>query len=749
MNGDAVQEPRGDDTVQEPHGDDALAELRSSKPRDERGFALISGFVLWAVMTLALFSASLFFPDVLSSYAWFWRVSLTLYGLVVAVSHITWMRRLPKRLFGTALFVSALLAGLVAPLLMLIVDTGFAAITINLLSGVIFAAYFLPTRRFVTVVSLATLYSLAPLLYDFDAATDERMASRLVVWLPVMWLVGAAIHLQNRERREAVETAERQALTDPLTGIANLRSLRRQADVALRRARQNGTKTALLIGDLRQFRDFNIRYGHSMGDAILCAVAGKLAIAVNKNQLVARIGGDTFAVLIEHAKTGDLADMAVRFQRAVGLARIAEADEFPPFTAVVGTSFAPDDGDSLDDLLTTANRAVQAAKLEAAEASVPAPSAALPNNFSPGPEARFSPPYAQLGRDNTAEEPVWLGRPLNSVFAASGWFLAITLVLVSMALPDADHSQLDIALPVILFAAVPATLDFFFTARIGSIRHLVNDFLTLGILGLIAYLTGGDESPAWPFVFIVIAHSGWFVSAPGLALRMVGVTALIIAPLFYADFGSGTEQAARIATLYCAVIVAALQALAMGFNRNYMERAETAAQRLARLDPLTGLPNRYALKRFAGERIDQLSESAEDALAVVVLDVHGLSGFNSTFGHGAGDALLCEIARRLQKNARDSDLIARIGDSEFDAVMYAHGERDAHALAERLVHTVDKCVDESHEAAAAHVSACAGFALYPTYGRTVDELTGAADLALLSVATGGRGSRVSGIVMRV
>lgn len=738
-----------DGAVQELRTDKTLAELRSAEPRDEREFALVSGFMLWTVTTLALSGASLLFPEVLHEYAWFWRGLLTLFGLAVAASHVTWMRRLPPRSVGTALFVSALLTGLTTLGLMLLVEIGFAALTINLLSGVVFAAYFLPTRRALTIVSLATLYSFVPLLHNLDGATGERMASRLVVWIPVMWLVAAAIHVQNRERRAAVANAERKAMVDPLTGIANLRALRQRADVALRRARRNGSTTALMLVDIQQFRDFIVRYGHGMGDAILCAAAGTLTRAISKNQLVARTGGDIFAVLIENAKMGDIADIEVRLQRAVSSARIADAEDLPPLEAYVGVSCAPQDGDTLDELLTAADRAVNSAKLAAADSVASVSLAPIPDESAAASGARWPQPYERLGRDGETKEPVWLGRPLNSVFAASGWFLAIALVLAALAMPDADRSHLDIALPVILFAAVPATLDFFFTPRIGSVRHLVNDFLTLGLLGVISFLTGGSESPAWPFVYIVIAHSGWFVNARGLALRMVGVVALLFAPLFYEGLGHGQEQTAMIVALYCAVVVAVLLALAMGFNRLYMERAQAVAQRLTLQDPLTGLPNRYAFKRIVGERIDQLPDPAEDALALVILDLYGFRRVNSALGHGTGDTLLCEIATRLRETVRSDDLIARVGGDEFAAVMRAHGQHDARALAERLVRAVDDCVIGSREASAAHVSACAGFALYPTHGRTVDELTGAADLALLNVKAAGRGSRVSGIVMRV
>jgi diguanylate cyclase (GGDEF)-like protein len=93
-------------------------------------------------------------------------------------------------------------------------------------------------------------------------------------------------------------------------------------------------------------------------------------------------------------------------------------------------------------------------------------------------------------------------------------------------------------------------------------------------------------------------------------------------------------------------------------------RAEAAVRRHQALhDPLTDLPNRRALL----ERLDQALDAAvaEPCGALVLLNLDGFQHVNDTLGHGAGDALLVEVASRLRSAAGDSEFVARIGGDEF------------------------------------------------------------------------------------
>ncbi|MCF6445109.1 diguanylate cyclase [Nereida sp. MMG025] len=100
-------------------------------------------------------------------------------------------------------------------------------------------------------------------------------------------------------------------------------------------------------------------------------------------------------------------------------------------------------------------------------------------------------------------------------------------------------------------------------------------------------------------------------------------------------------------------------------------------------DPLTGLFNR----RYAMPHLDQMSAAAQKsgrAYAVMMIDLDRFKLVNDTYGHPAGDAVLVEVAKRLQDNLRGVDLIARMGGEEFLIAMPATSLHQAKAAAQRL-----------------------------------------------------------------
>ncbi len=86
------------------------------------------------------------------------------------------------------------------------------------------------------------------------------------------------------------------------------------------------------------------------------------------------------------------------------------------------------------------------------------------------------------------------------------------------------------------------------------------------------------------------------------------------------------------------------------------------------LDELTKLPNRSYINQFLGTLVEQ-SERNGSRLAVVMMDLDGFKDVNDTYGHGAGDDLLYQIANRLKESMRKSDAVARFGGDEFVMVV--------------------------------------------------------------------------------
>lgn len=111
--------------------------------------------------------------------------------------------------------------------------------------------------------------------------------------------------------------------------------------------------------------------------------------------------------------------------------------------------------------------------------------------------------------------------------------------------------------------------------------------------------------------------------------------------------------------------------------------------RMAATDPLTGLHNRrYALARLADVERDALVSNR--SFALILADLDHFKSVNDTFGHGAGDAVLVEVARRLKDDLRGSDLVARYGGEEFLMVLPETGLDRAELLAVRLCQLISQ-----------------------------------------------------------
>ncbi|RYY18025.1 MAG: EAL domain-containing protein [Alphaproteobacteria bacterium] len=166
--------------------------------------------------------------------------------------------------------------------------------------------------------------------------------------------------------------------------------------------------------------------------------------------------------------------------------------------------------------------------------------------------------------------------------------------------------------------------------------------------------------------------------------------------------------------------------------------SEARADRMARLDPLTRLPNRLLLRERLAEALARLDRNGE-ACALLLIDLDRFKPVNDTLGHPIGDALLEKVADRLRSTVRATDTVARIGGDEF--VILQAGVRDAadtQALARRLVDLIGRTyMIDGHLLT---IGASVGVAFAPADGESADKLLKNADLALYRAKLDGRGT---------
>ena len=163
--------------------------------------------------------------------------------------------------------------------------------------------------------------------------------------------------------RARVSDLEARADVDPLLDILNRRGFERELKRALAHIKRYGTEVALMFVDLDDFKGVNDRYGHGAGDALLKAVARELVGHVRASDVVGRLGGDEFGVLIWHAgeeqalaKARELESLIARVVIIHGKARIEAA-------ASVGMALLVADT-TPEDMIGAADHAMYARKQE-------------------------------------------------------------------------------------------------------------------------------------------------------------------------------------------------------------------------------------------------------------------------------------------------------------------------------------------------------------------------------------------------
>ncbi len=164
----------------------------------------------------------------------------------------------------------------------------------------------------------------------------------------------------TQERR--MQKRALQALHDPLTALVNRRGLYEALQSALAAAALSGESVSLLFIDLDDFKHANDLGGHRVGDEILVAVASALAGQMRRGELVARVGGDEFAVLCIGLEAAGAGAVAERLIGAVAELRFPAHDPKLRVGCSIGVSCYPADANTEDDLVACADAAMYEAK---------------------------------------------------------------------------------------------------------------------------------------------------------------------------------------------------------------------------------------------------------------------------------------------------------------------------------------------------------------------------------------------------
>jgi len=214
-----------------------------------------------------------------------------------------------------------------------------------------------------------TLSALVVLLSMAGALMGRPLPPAVVSFyrLVLLWALVASAHafwLLLVFAQDVKEDLSRKSFLDELTSVFNFRYLDHRLDEEEARIRRQGGSAAVLFLDLDHFKEVNDRYGHQVGNAVLRGLVTAMKKHVRASDVLGRLGGDEFLVIMPHANRQQAVALAHRLRKTVKNYRLkVRAKEFVDFVRVsIGLAVYPQNGDSMEGVVIAADRAVYRAK---------------------------------------------------------------------------------------------------------------------------------------------------------------------------------------------------------------------------------------------------------------------------------------------------------------------------------------------------------------------------------------------------
>ncbi|RXF77881.1 diguanylate cyclase [Desulfovibrio sp. DS-1] len=221
---------------------------------------------------------------------------------------------------------------------------------------------------------------------DRQAMLDDLTAGEVVTGLRLRWYRrgGEAIWVSLYARRTGTPEApevesffldvtdqvedtlrlEQLATTDELTGVANRRHFMARLEDEAARAQRYGRPLSVLLLDADHFKSINDTWGHEAGDMVLRHITDVMGLSLRENDLIGRLGGEEFGVLLPETAQERALRTAERIRVAVEDAPVAVRDVWVGCTVSVGAAEYRGANDSLDDLIRRADHMLMRAKEE-------------------------------------------------------------------------------------------------------------------------------------------------------------------------------------------------------------------------------------------------------------------------------------------------------------------------------------------------------------------------------------------------
>ncbi|HST68686.1 MAG TPA: GGDEF domain-containing protein [Solirubrobacterales bacterium] len=315
------------------------------------------------------------------------------------------------------------------------------------------------------------------------------------------------------------------------------------------------------------------------------------------------------------------------------------------------------------------------------------------------------------------------------------WILASFIAVGSCYLPGAQHVGMGW-----VFALSGAFFIYGLVGALGLLRWdrasmkvlAIGMVITIPVIGLAIYVTGGAMSFVQPMLVTTLIYAAFFFPTKWAWPLSIELILVAGTPLLY------DSRAIDVAFLpnYVALVAGFLSAtwVLVGLKKRLLA-AELHHRDVANRDPLTGVANRRHFDLVLQEELAGRTRPGgrrqvdRSPLALLVIDLDDFKGVNDNHGHPVGDAVLCQVAARIQSILRSTDTLARIGGDEFAVIAPgAHGE-GARLMAESICGAISTQYSDS---GIPTPSASVGWAICPEDGKDFEALIRAADERMLS-----------------
>jgi diguanylate cyclase (GGDEF)-like protein len=247
------------------------------------------------------------------------------------------------------------------------------------------AAWFLGPRGLALHMVLVVAACAAAL--SRDAPLTAGLVVQVTVHAAVLDLMTLVVFLLRRRVQRLLVHTVALSSTDPLTGLANRRSLVESAPRIWRQARRDGQRVAALVLDLDHFKRLNDAFGHAAGDDVLRCVATALAASVRPADVLARTGGEELVVLGLVADPSEARHLAERLRLAVSA---SSSQHHRTVTASIGVAltrpgYGEEPADALWRLIDRADAAMYEAKQQGRDRVSLATATVVPAPREPAP----------------------------------------------------------------------------------------------------------------------------------------------------------------------------------------------------------------------------------------------------------------------------------------------------------------------------------------------------------------------------